>query len=238
MLARDPTASSRPQRRCRPRRARRSRSRSRGGSRTSRTCRRWAPLRRAVARAPRRRARAAVWRGSRSARRRGRRIRSRCSGGRSDARGRVWVRAACRCCRTGRRAGCRGARSGPTSWSATGWWWSSSAARDAAAARPARVRRADRDRRGPLADAARGVPRPQPARALREPALRAGRVRDERALRDADGLAGRAASSGIHGTDRPEILPGRVSHGCIRMRNADIVRLARLMPVGTPVEIR
>ena len=42
---------------------------------------------------------------------------------------------------------------------------------------------------------------------------------------------------GIHGTNRPELLPGRVSHGCIRMRNADIARLARLMPVGTPVEI-
>jgi L,D-transpeptidase catalytic domain len=42
---------------------------------------------------------------------------------------------------------------------------------------------------------------------------------------------------GIHGTSRPELLPGRVSHGCIRMRNADIVKLARLMPVGTPVEI-
>jgi hypothetical protein len=43
---------------------------------------------------------------------------------------------------------------------------------------------------------------------------------------------------GIHGTDQPELLPGRVSHGCIRMRNADIMRLARLMPVGTPVTIR
>jgi lipoprotein-anchoring transpeptidase ErfK/SrfK len=43
---------------------------------------------------------------------------------------------------------------------------------------------------------------------------------------------------GIHGTDSPELLPGRVSHGCIRMRNADILRLARLMPVGTPVTIR
>jgi hypothetical protein len=42
---------------------------------------------------------------------------------------------------------------------------------------------------------------------------------------------------GIHGTSRPELLPGRVSHGCIRMRNADIRELARLMPVGTPVEI-
>jgi hypothetical protein len=43
---------------------------------------------------------------------------------------------------------------------------------------------------------------------------------------------------GIHGTDRPELLPGRVSHGCIRLRNADIRALGRLMPVGTPVTIR
>jgi hypothetical protein len=43
---------------------------------------------------------------------------------------------------------------------------------------------------------------------------------------------------GIHGTDQPGLIPGRVSHGCIRLRNSDLVRLARLMPVGTPVEIR
>jgi len=43
---------------------------------------------------------------------------------------------------------------------------------------------------------------------------------------------------GIHGTDRPGLLPGRVSHGCIRMRNRDIVRLGRLMDVGTPLTIR
>jgi hypothetical protein len=43
---------------------------------------------------------------------------------------------------------------------------------------------------------------------------------------------------GIHGTDRPELLPGRVSHGCIRMRNDDILELGRLMPIGTPVTIR
>jgi lipoprotein-anchoring transpeptidase ErfK/SrfK len=43
---------------------------------------------------------------------------------------------------------------------------------------------------------------------------------------------------GIHGTDRPDLVPGRVSHGCIRMRNADIRALARRMPVGTPVVIR
>jgi L,D-transpeptidase catalytic domain len=43
---------------------------------------------------------------------------------------------------------------------------------------------------------------------------------------------------GIHGTNQPQLLPGRVSHGCIRMRNGDILRLARLMPLGTPVTIR
>jgi lipoprotein-anchoring transpeptidase ErfK/SrfK len=42
---------------------------------------------------------------------------------------------------------------------------------------------------------------------------------------------------GIHGTDAPGLIPGRVSHGCIRLRNRDIVRLARLMPVGTPLTI-
>jgi hypothetical protein len=43
---------------------------------------------------------------------------------------------------------------------------------------------------------------------------------------------------GIHGTNEPGLVPGRVSHGCIRLRNADIVRLARLMPVGTPLTVR
>ena len=42
---------------------------------------------------------------------------------------------------------------------------------------------------------------------------------------------------GIHGTNQPEILPGRVSHGCIRLRKRDILRLARLMPVGTPLTV-
>jgi hypothetical protein len=42
---------------------------------------------------------------------------------------------------------------------------------------------------------------------------------------------------GIHGTDRPDLVPGRVSHGCIRLRNRDIVRLSRLLPMGTPMTI-
>jgi lipoprotein-anchoring transpeptidase ErfK/SrfK len=43
---------------------------------------------------------------------------------------------------------------------------------------------------------------------------------------------------GIHGTNHPELIPGRISHGCIRLRNRDIIRLARRMPIGTPITIR
>jgi hypothetical protein len=42
---------------------------------------------------------------------------------------------------------------------------------------------------------------------------------------------------GIHGTDEPQLIPGRPSHGCIRMSNADITRLWTLISVGTPIEI-
>jgi len=43
---------------------------------------------------------------------------------------------------------------------------------------------------------------------------------------------------GVHGTNEPGILPGYVSHGCIRMPNESILKLARLMHVGTPLTIR
>ena len=42
---------------------------------------------------------------------------------------------------------------------------------------------------------------------------------------------------GIHGTNQPQLVPGRPSHGCIRMHNRDILRLGRLMPIGTPLRI-
>lgn len=42
---------------------------------------------------------------------------------------------------------------------------------------------------------------------------------------------------GIHGTNQPQLIPGRPSHGCIRVPNDKIRQLARLMPIGTPVEI-
>ena len=43
---------------------------------------------------------------------------------------------------------------------------------------------------------------------------------------------------GVHGTSLPELIPGRISHGCVRLRNRDILRLERLMPIGTPLTIR
>jgi lipoprotein-anchoring transpeptidase ErfK/SrfK len=43
---------------------------------------------------------------------------------------------------------------------------------------------------------------------------------------------------GIHGTNEPELIPGRPSHGCVRVPNGKISRLAKLMPVGTPILIK
>jgi hypothetical protein len=40
---------------------------------------------------------------------------------------------------------------------------------------------------------------------------------------------------GVHGTDQPQLIPGRVSNGCIRLRNGDIVKLGRRLQVGTPI---
>jgi lipoprotein-anchoring transpeptidase ErfK/SrfK len=42
---------------------------------------------------------------------------------------------------------------------------------------------------------------------------------------------------GLHGTNDPAGLGHDVSHGCIRTRNATILKLAPLLPLGTPVEI-
>jgi lipoprotein-anchoring transpeptidase ErfK/SrfK len=42
---------------------------------------------------------------------------------------------------------------------------------------------------------------------------------------------------GIHGTDEPQLIPGRPSHGCVRLRNADISRLWALVELGTPIDI-
>ena len=42
---------------------------------------------------------------------------------------------------------------------------------------------------------------------------------------------------GIHGTNEPGLIPGRPSHGCVRMRNGDVTRLWAMVGVGTPIQI-
>src|SRR5438067_4056763 len=52
------------------------------------------------------------------------------------------------------------------------------------------------------------------------------------------GFAGGDGRVGIHGTDAPWLLGSSVSHGCVRVGNDTIRRLARVLPLGTPVMIR
>ena len=42
---------------------------------------------------------------------------------------------------------------------------------------------------------------------------------------------------GLHGTNDPSGVGHDVSHGCIRMTNGAILRLSRMLPLGTPVAI-
>jgi lipoprotein-anchoring transpeptidase ErfK/SrfK len=42
---------------------------------------------------------------------------------------------------------------------------------------------------------------------------------------------------GLHGTNDPSGVGHDVSHGCIRMTNRAILRLSRMLPLGTPVTI-
>jgi len=43
---------------------------------------------------------------------------------------------------------------------------------------------------------------------------------------------------GFHGTPREELLGQAVSHGCVRMRNVDVVEVFDRVAVGTPVVVR
>lgn len=42
---------------------------------------------------------------------------------------------------------------------------------------------------------------------------------------------------GIHGTDNPASIGTAASHGCIRMRNENVIKIYDLVPLGTPVKI-
>jgi lipoprotein-anchoring transpeptidase ErfK/SrfK len=50
-------------------------------------------------------------------------------------------------------------------------------------------------------------------------------------------FAGRDGILGIHGTNFPQGIGTNVSHGCIRLSNRAIIKLARTLPIGTPVRI-
>ncbi|HEU4556933.1 MAG TPA: L,D-transpeptidase [Longimicrobium sp.] len=64
---------------------------------------------------------------------------------------------------------------------------------------------------------------------------------DSPARKEEGGLGAAAVYLGdeiaIHGTDKPELLGRRVSHGCIRLSNANALRLFHAVQVGTPVMI-
>jgi lipoprotein-anchoring transpeptidase ErfK/SrfK len=43
---------------------------------------------------------------------------------------------------------------------------------------------------------------------------------------------------GLHGTNEPDNIGHSVSHGCIRLTNWDVTRLAQKVKAGVPVSIR
>jgi len=45
------------------------------------------------------------------------------------------------------------------------------------------------------------------------------------------------AEIGVHGNNDASVLGQSVSHGCIRMDNAEITKLAAILPLGTPVDV-
>ena len=50
-------------------------------------------------------------------------------------------------------------------------------------------------------------------------------------------FAGGDGVLGLHGTNYPQGIGTNVSHGCIRMANQSIIKLAHTLPIGTPVRI-
>jgi lipoprotein-anchoring transpeptidase ErfK/SrfK len=56
-----------------------------------------------------------------------------------------------------------------------------------------------------------------------------------RVLNEYAGGNGRVA---IHGTSQPQVIGTRASHGCVRLYNRDVRKLARMIQPGAQVEIR
>lgn len=43
---------------------------------------------------------------------------------------------------------------------------------------------------------------------------------------------------GIHGTNQPSLIPGRISNGCVRLHNSAVLRLGRRLGTGTPLLVK
>jgi lipoprotein-anchoring transpeptidase ErfK/SrfK len=52
-----------------------------------------------------------------------------------------------------------------------------------------------------------------------------------------DRFMGGPGQIAIHGTNAPQLIPGEISNGCVRMKNDAITKLAELTGIGTPVDI-
>jgi lipoprotein-anchoring transpeptidase ErfK/SrfK len=50
-------------------------------------------------------------------------------------------------------------------------------------------------------------------------------------------FAGGDGRAAVHGTNQPSYLPGKVSHGCVRLRNEHIEFLADRIELGDPIDI-
>ena len=112
------------------------------------------------------------------------------------------------------------------------------AAAHAAAPRRAGLCGARRDRRGSVAHTGRRVPRAQPPPWVRQPDVRSRRLRDERPLAHAHGLArGRVRRHPRHRPAASSSPAGcrTAASGCATPTSSGS---AKLMPIGTPVTIR
>ena len=52
-----------------------------------------------------------------------------------------------------------------------------------------------------------------------------------------ESFGGGVGQVAMHGTQNPALIGTPASHGCVRLRNEDILRVMDLAPTGTPVEV-
>ena len=152
----------------------------------------------------------------------------------ADAGGRVWLGAPARVPDGATGWIPRDAVGGTSPSTRSSWWIACGARTLTCGGRDVMIRRPSAWARAPRRPAGEFYVRN--AHPVPLPRVRARRVRHQRAVADPHRLAGgRVRGHPRHGPARA--AAGAGVHGCIRLRNADILRLDRLMPVGTPLTI-